>query len=117
MAQTPESVAITKRFFEAMYEIITIRSMRGKQTFTNENDINRWHLITIEKNPETNSLPMHWLSLLIDKYDVSAEWLMTGRGGMFSSLKAIANMTKPKVPAKKATTKVTETPKKGSSKK
>lgn len=88
MAQSEQSIAISKRFFQALRELISGGVLKGKQTFTRKYGINRWNLNKIEAHPETTALPIAWLSYLIVDFDVSAEWLMTGRGGMFSGLRA-----------------------------
>ena len=46
--QSPESQAIVKRFFAALYRLKDDKKIRGQQTFTREYDINRWNLNTLE---------------------------------------------------------------------
>lgn len=89
MAQSPESIAITKRFFEVLRDLIEAGVLHGKKTFTDKYDIGRWNFNKVEKDPESLSVQLSWLAALINDYDVSAEWLMTGRGGKFSGLKTL----------------------------
>jgi hypothetical protein len=71
---------IVIRFFEALKHLKRIRKIRGKQTFTNRYDINRWNLNTQEKEPDRSILQAVWLSYLVLDYGVSAHWLLTGEG-------------------------------------
>ena len=52
--QTPDSQAIVKRFFSALYRLKDDKKIRGKQTFTREYGINRWYLNTLEQEPGSN---------------------------------------------------------------
>ncbi len=85
--QSPESQAIVKRFFAALYRLKDDKKIRGKQTFTREYDINRWNLNTLEKEPERDIFQVAWLSLLVRDYGVSAMWLLTGFGDFYQKKK------------------------------
>lgn len=83
--QTAESEKITKRFFEALYELKNRHIIRGKQTFTNRYGINRWNLNALEKGTSTqNSVQLDWLTFLVRDYGISGRWLLTGEGEMFA---------------------------------
>lgn len=83
--QTEESAKITKRFFEALYELKNRGIIRGKQTFTNRYGINRWNLNALEKGQSTqNSVQLDWLTYLVRDYGISGRWLLTGEGEMFA---------------------------------
>lgn len=86
--QTPDSQAIVKRFFSALYRLKEDKKIRGKQTFTREYGINRWNLNTLEKEPERDIFQVSWLTYLVRDYDVSALWLLTGRGDFYRTKKA-----------------------------
>lgn len=45
--------------------------------------INRWNLNTLEKNPEKDIFQVAWLTYLVKDFDISSQWLLTGRGDMF----------------------------------
>lgn len=81
--QSPESQKVIKRFFEAIYALKDRGVIRGKQTFTRQYGINRWNMITLEKNPESGIFQVSWLGYLVKDYGVSAQWLLTGRGEIF----------------------------------
>ena len=81
--QSPESQAIVKRFFAALYRLKDEKKIRGKQTFTHEHNINRWNLNSLEKEPERNIFQVAWLSILVRDYGVSPMWLLTGLGDFY----------------------------------
>lgn len=83
--QTEDSQKIVKRFFEALYYLKDIKVIRGKQTFTKEFEINRWNLNTLEKDMTRDIFQPAWLSYLVNKYGVSATWLLTGRGDILQA--------------------------------
>ena len=80
----PESAYIIKRFYEALDMLIANGTLAGVQTFTKEYNINRWNLQTVRANPESDMFQLIWISHLVSDFGVSAEWIMTGRGGMFN---------------------------------
>ena len=81
--QTAESQAVIRRFFEALYALKARRDIRGKQTFTNQYNINRWNFNTLEKDMTKDIFQTAWLTYLVKDYGVSAHWLLTGIGDMF----------------------------------
>ena len=80
----PESIAIINRFYEAIDMLIASKIIRGKQSFTSNYGINRWNFNTVMKNPQSDMFQLVWISYLVSDFGVSAEWIMTGRGGMFA---------------------------------
>ncbi len=87
--QTEDSQKIIARFFQALYHLKSIGKIRGKQTFTKEFDINRWNLNSLEKDMSRDIFQAAWLNYLVEEYDVSADWLLTGRGEIMSRQKKI----------------------------
>jgi len=79
----PESIAIINRFYEAIDMLIASKVIRGKQTFTTAYKINRWNFNTVRLKPESDMFQLVWISHLVRDFNVSAEWIMTGKGGMF----------------------------------
>lgn len=78
--QTPDSQKIISRFFQALYYLKSQRVIRGKQTFTTKFKINRWNMNTLEKDMTRDIFQPAWLTYLVEEYNISAEWLLTGRG-------------------------------------
>lgn len=79
-----EKGKIVRRFFKVLYKLQALKIIRGKKTFTDRYNINRWNFITLEKNPETGTFHIEWLTYLVNDYGVSAHWLLTGKGKMFT---------------------------------
>lgn len=94
--QTTESQAIIRRFFEALYALKARKDIRGKQTFTNQYNINRWNLNSLEKDMSRDIFQVAWLTYLVKDYGVSAQWLLTGFGDMFQKQKQQATGVKSK---------------------
>lgn len=82
--QTEDSQKIIRRFFQALQYLKDQRIIRGKQTFTRRFGINRWNMLTVEKEPSRDMFQTAWLNYLVTEYGVSAEWLLTGRGAIMS---------------------------------
>ena len=84
--QTPDSQKIISRFFQALYYLKAQHIIRGKQTFTTKFEINRWNLNSLEKDMTRDIFQPAWLTYLVEEYNISAEWLLTGRGDIMSRL-------------------------------
>jgi hypothetical protein len=50
--------------------------------FTRKYGLNRWNVNTVKWNPEKSTLKPDWMVYLVRDYNISADWLLTGRGGM-----------------------------------
>ena len=87
--QTKDSQKIIGRFFQALYYLKGQHIIRGKQTFTAKFDINRWNLNTLEKDMTRDIFQPAWLTYLVEEYDVSAEWLLTGRGQIMAQQRKV----------------------------
>lgn len=85
--QSDDMQAITRRFFAALDRLKADGAIRGKKTFTDRFDINRWNLNSVEKDPTGCRVSAAWLSYLVIGYNVSADWLLTGRGDVYASSK------------------------------
>ncbi len=80
-----EGIAITNRFFEAIDMLKAQKKIRGLQTFTRQYDINRWNIITVKHNPGKSVLKPEWIVYLVRDFNISPNWILLGRGGMFSA--------------------------------
>ena len=82
MNEPQECLDITSRFFEALDLIKAQKRIRGLKTFTTRYDENYWNMHTIKKSGLR--IKQEWLTYLVRDYDVSSEWLLTGKGKIFS---------------------------------
>nr|DAD63610.1 MAG TPA: CI repressor [Caudoviricetes sp.] len=82
--QTIDSQKVVKRFFQALYHLKSEHVIRGKKTFTEKFGINRWNMNTLEKDLTRDIFQPAWLTYLVEEYNVSAEWLLTGKGEIIS---------------------------------
>lgn len=82
MNEPKECLDITKRFFEALDMIKAQKRIRGMQTFTRNYGENYWNFHTTRK--DGLRIKQEWLTYLVRDFDVSATWLLTGQGGMFT---------------------------------
>lgn len=83
MKISPEGIAVTKRFFEAIGMLKAQRRIRGMFTFTELYGINYWNISTVKAQPEIRVLKPEWIVYLVRDYGISAEWVLTGKGDMF----------------------------------
>lgn len=82
--QNNDSQKVVMRFFDAIYRLKSDKVLRGKQTFTRKYGINRWNFNTLEKSPERDIFQAAWLTYLVQDYNVSARWLLTGDGEFYA---------------------------------
>ena len=83
MKISPEGIAITKRFFEALDMLKAQKGIRGLLTFTKAHDINYWNINTVRSQPEASVLKPEWIVYLIRDYNISADWILLGKEPMF----------------------------------
>lgn len=81
--QNKDSQVIVVRFFEALQRLITDKRIRGKQTFTRRYGINRWNMLTLQKEPSRDIFQVGWLYYLVNDFGVSPRWLLTGEGEFY----------------------------------
>lgn len=83
MRISPDGVAITERFFKAIEILTEAGHFRGMQTFTTLYGLNRRNLQHIQISPTNSVLKPEVLVLLVKHHNVSAMWLLTGKGSVF----------------------------------
>lgn len=79
---SPEAIAITKRFFHAIDYLISTRKIRGLNTFATKHNINYWNLCTLRKEPEKRVLKVEYIAYLVSDFSVSPEYLLFGYGSI-----------------------------------
>ncbi|MCY0967891.1 hypothetical protein [Chryseobacterium wangxinyae] len=75
----PEEYPVIRRFFFAVYKIITEGLAPDFKNFCEENDIEPRNLERLIKEPHRQFNPKY-LTILVTKYRLSAHWLLTGEG-------------------------------------
>ena len=76
---------VTKRFFEALDLLISIGAIRGINTFCDEHNIDRRNLTRTQKGSSTR-IQLVWIYYLCTDFNISADWIITGRGPKFRDL-------------------------------
>ncbi len=79
-----EGQEITRRFFKAIELLKEAGQIRGLQTVTRRYGLNRRNLIHVANSPHNTVLKPELLHHLVKDYGVSALWLLTGEGFIFS---------------------------------
>ena len=85
--QDKRSQEVTKRFFRAIDQLKSDKRVRGRQTVCSKLGINRRNLWQLEQNMESDILKLRWLTDLVVEYGISAEWLLTGAGSIYTIYK------------------------------
>jgi hypothetical protein len=91
---TPVMDGINRRFFTAVDALVTMGRVNSLEALCKEFDLHppryREMRLTYGVTPNPNSKPSRYINLeidaiyhLCDKYSVSSEWLILGRGKMF----------------------------------
>lgn len=70
------------RFFTALQYLKEKKAIRGKQTFTRRYNINRWNMLTLEKDNTRDIFQPAWLTYLVEDFGISPLWLLTGKGSI-----------------------------------
>lgn len=76
-----------ERFYSALDAIITMKKIRGVNTYCRLNNIDRRNFIAQRKDLERGWFQLSWLHPMVKEYGVSAKWLLTGLGRMFEEQK------------------------------
>jgi hypothetical protein len=93
---TPIMEGINRRFFMAIYTLVTTKRIKSLEALCKEFDLHapryREMRLTYGVTPNPNSKPSRYVNIEMDaiyyicsKYSVSAEWLMLGHGKMFKN--------------------------------
>ena len=80
--QIPENHEVVGRFFDAVNAMKESGKIRGKKTICDELGVDRRNYYHLEQDHSRAIFQVSWLSHLVIKYHISADWLLTGRGEM-----------------------------------
>ena len=75
---------IVERFFEVIYDLKARKVVGGKKSFCEKYSINRRNFYFLEKEKTSKMFHIEWLTYIVSDYNVSADWLLTGRGEMYT---------------------------------
>lgn len=81
---SPDEVAITRRFFTAVDTLKANRVIHGLTDFIERHGLNQSNISVLKNNPEIRGIKSVYLKYLCEDYGVSAYWLLTGKGDMFT---------------------------------
>lgn len=79
---SPDALPINRRFFETLKSLKQRGELGGVFGFAKKYKISYANLYTI-KTKEQGSVKVEFLMYLVRDYNVSAQWLLTGKGNMF----------------------------------
>jgi len=78
--QSVKSQEVTQRFFEILDELVQMGHIHFMNDFYVENDINSRNIYQLRKDYSRDIMQLEWLSILVEKYKVSGDYLLTGKG-------------------------------------
>ncbi|MCL6101023.1 MAG: hypothetical protein M1292_00810 [Bacteroidetes bacterium] len=81
---TNETKAIMLRFFEAVDMVISQKRIRGIQTYCTLAGIDRRHYYGQKKDLGRGWFQMSWMLPLLKEFSISSDWILLGKGGMFT---------------------------------
>lgn len=81
---SPDGQKITERFFEALEALKTSKAIRGQATLSRELGVENSSMYKLKNQPEIYTLKPEYIRHLCMKYGVSASWIITGAGKMFT---------------------------------
>lgn len=81
---SPEGQKITARFFEALEVLKAMKAIRGQATLSRELGVENSSMYKLKNQPEIYTLKPEYIRHLSLKYGVSAEWIIMGKGKMFT---------------------------------
>lgn len=81
-AYNERTLGVIARFFQALDVLLENGTLRGYQTYCRLYGIDRRHLHAQRLDNGRGYFEVYWLMPMIERYGVSAEWLLFGKGKM-----------------------------------
>lgn len=78
-----QTIDIVERFFSAIERLVADGALNGTKTFTNRYGIDRRNFLLLKREPNRMQFQSGWLTILVDDFGVSPEWLLTGKGAFY----------------------------------
>ena len=85
VSSNPETAKVMNRFFEVLELLVASKVIRGKKTYCTLYNIDRANMYKQQKGSTRGLFEMDWIVPLVLDFNVSADWLLTGRGAMFTN--------------------------------
>lgn len=89
-----DNTEITLRFFSALDRLKADKVIHGVSNFTTRYGIDNRNLYQLRQDPSRGIFKVWWLSVLVNDYNISPEWLLTGKGNMYQTKKTKSNNPK-----------------------
>lgn len=85
--QSKSTQEITLRYIKALNEIPELQKWGAKKAFLNKYNISDAHIYRVLRKYDTQKLDPAWIAALVLEFNISAIWLLTGKGNMYASKK------------------------------
>lgn len=73
---------VTDRFFQAYEELLAL-DKTGLNQFCRDLGADKRNFCAVMRHRDRYHIRAEWLAVLVEKYGVSAGWLLTGKGWIF----------------------------------
>lgn len=83
-----QTKAIMQRFYDTLQFLKDNKTIRGTATYCNRYGIDRRHLLAQSHDLNKGFFEVSWIVPLVTDFNISAQWLLTGKGGMFNKRKS-----------------------------
>lgn len=85
--KSSRNISVFNRFFEAV-DVLREMNRSYIPEFCDKMGADRGNFYRKRRGERgADKIPVEWLSVIVEEYNVSAEWLLIGRGKMFASKK------------------------------
>ncbi len=81
------SLRVMERFFQAIEICRETKRIKSIADFCKQQKIDKAHFYTQRKEPNKGFFQVGWIVPLIEDCNISAHWIMTGRGDIFNKEK------------------------------